>query len=105
MTKCYSLVPVAILTEDVDKYKEILQKTVVDWQIDFILDTEFRYNDDKRDTAEELFELDYISNIIMGSGYNYGCMIHDGSCEKKLAKYKLSNGDWLVVWFWEWYNK
>mgnify|MGYP003974326559 FL=1 len=53
----------------------------------------------------DIFKLSEIQEQMMGSGYTYGCNMNDGGHARIPAKVKLSNGDWLFVWFWEWYNK
>lgn len=53
----------------------------------------------------DIFELGDIAKLMMGSGYTYGCSMNDGSHARIPVKVKMSNGDWLFVWVWEWYNK
>jgi hypothetical protein len=59
----------------------------------------------RHETYADIFELSNIQKLMMGSGYTYGCSMHDGDNARVPLKVKMSNGDWLFVWVWEWYNK
>jgi len=68
--------------------------------IDLAFDSEF-----VKETYSDHFELTEIQKQMMGSGYTSCCNMHDGHGSRVSAKVKMSNGDWLFVWVWEWYNK
>jgi len=95
----YGVVPIAILTDDTKNYSEAIRGLPF---ADLILD--FDWHKEMNGTAK-LLEINRITEMLMGSGYSYGCSTNDGGCQRKYAKLKLSNGDWLYVAFWEWYNK
>lgn len=95
------IVPIAILTDDIMKYKPSLQRNRVPF-LDLILDREWH----KDRLGDELLpELSKVGSILLGTGYMHGCSINDGHPELQKARLKLSNGDWIYVAFWEWYNK
>jgi hypothetical protein len=96
----YGVVPTALLTNDTKKYRNNLLGKVP--YIDLALDSDY-WKEMRR--GVEFLEPSDIARLFLGSGYSEGCSIHDGGHELKPAKLKLSNGDWLYVWFWEWYNK
>lgn len=107
----YGIIPTAILTNDVGKYEPKLKGLPF---LDLILDQEFVKHQHKgkwveknwqRPGFQEIFSLSKIQKQMMGSGYNSGCLMNDGDNSCLPAKVKLSNDDWLFVWFWEWYNK
>jgi hypothetical protein len=108
--RSYGIIPTAVLTKDVSKYKDALKNNPF---ADLSLDHEFvkeHYGGDTVDSKcgpkyNEIFETSQVQTIMLGTGYTYGCSHHDGSHSCIPAKMKLSNGDWLFVWFWEWYNK
>lgn len=96
----YGVVPVAVLTDDPEKYRKSLTGNIP--FVDLALDSDFCKGQRSED---EHFVLSDIKRLFLGSGYTYGCSIFDGGGHLESAKLKLSNGDWLYVWFWEWYNK
>lgn len=96
----YGVIPVAVITSDNQIYKESLEKNGHLFA-DIILDSEYL----KEQYGSELLQLSEIARLFLGSGYSEGCRINDGHNSLQPAKLKLSNGDWLYVWFWEWYNK
>lgn len=98
--QAYGIVPVAILTDDPNKYKDAIEENHPPFP-DMAIDADFQMEmmDDRILTICEVGE------IIMGTGYSYGCNHFDGSKKRVYAKLKLSNDDWLYVAFWEWYNK
>ncbi len=97
-TQVYGVIPTVLLTDDPEKYREALTGQVA--FLDMALDSDYW-----KEARRELFALGDIARLFLGSGYSEGCSIHDGSHQLKPAKLKLSNDDWLFVWFWEWYNK
>ena len=109
----FGIIPTAVLSNDVNKYK-LLCKPYLPF-LDLAFDQDFvketcagggRMLSGKSDESyADIFELSDIQNLMMGRGYTYGCSMHDGHGSKIPAKVKMSNGDWLFVWVWEWYNK
>ncbi len=112
-SKVYGIVPTAILTDDTQKYAESLkhipfQETALDsdFHKEMYGKHTFKSRPGKRgQEINELFKLTPIQCQVMGSGYTDGCRANDGSHYQTPAKVKMDNGDWLFVWFWEWYNK
>ena len=115
----YGIVPTAVLSDDVSKYEKSMMKSINEYGsnqlVDLALDQEFVKESIANGgcTVEgnhlyseyaEVFGLNDIQELMMGSGYTFGCNMHDGSHARIPAKVKLSNGDWLFVWFWEWYG-
>lgn len=109
--KVYSIIPTAVLTDRVRKYEPKLKHLPF---LDLTMDQDFvkdHYKGElleknwKRPAIQEIFTLTPIQEQMMGSGYNCGCNMNDGDKSCLPAKVKLSNDDWLFVWFWEWYNK
>ena len=99
--RVYGIVPVALLTDDSKKYKESIKTSTVVAFPDLALDADW-YRQMREDS---LLNIHPVAELLMGSGYTVGCNHLDGSPRRKFAKLKLSNGDWLYVAFWEWYNK
>lgn len=92
----FGALPVAILTKDASKYKTSCKK---EW-LDGAFDHEWN-----RHMHKQWWELSEIGKVLMGTGYTDGTTIMDGSGERVLLKAPLDNGDSLLVWCWEWYNK
>jgi hypothetical protein len=119
--RVYGIVPVALLTDDPKKYEESVQQSPLVPFPDLVLDAKWHKEMQKDqlldigDIAELLMgtgfkegcllDVGVIAKCLMGSGYSGGCNHLDGSRQRNFAKLKLSNGDWLYVAFWEWYNK
>lgn len=98
----FGIIPTAIISDDVKKYLPSLKKSIA--FPDLAIDQEFIKNS-YQDDLYSVFELTEIQTLVMGSGYTYGYVMGDGNNGCVPAKFKLSNGDWLFVWVWEWYNK
>ena len=96
----YSVVPIALLTKNPEQYREVIEENCHSTDISHIMDVEWHNRQ-----GEDILDLPRIGVLLMGSGYTYGCSFRDGHSEVQFAKLKLSNGDWLYVAFWEWYNK
>lgn len=97
----YGIVPVALLTDDPKKYEEsVLKAPCIPFPY-LALDAGFHRGMQKN----FLLDIHDVAKLLMGSGYSEGCNHLDGSRQQKFAKLKLSNGDWLYVAFWEWFNK
>jgi len=104
--KVYGIMPVAVLSDNISKYKEQLKLS------DYALDNEWtKHNAElvpksyNKPAYMDIFELTKVQKHLMGTGFTYVCSGYDGSNSCIPAKMKLDNGDWLFVWFWEWYNK
>jgi len=97
--KFYGVVPNTLFTKDASKYIEPLSHVHGEHTIEMILDTDW-WMRQHRPMERSKFE-----NLLLGSGYTYGCSINDGNGRPQPAKIKLNNDDWLFVHFWEWYNK
>lgn len=98
LNSVYGIVPSALITTDIHKYEEGIRANAP--FPDLALDIEF-----VEDTMPFNGEIPFIQSLLMGSGYTSGCNHFDGSHKREMAKVKLSNDDWLLVYFWEWYNK
>lgn len=98
--KVYGIVPVAILLKSISEYEATVRDSGLPFP-ELVLDLEWN----REQFGEELLRIPRMGKLLMGSGYNQGCCHNDGSFERKYAKLKLSNGDWLYVAFWEWFNK
>lgn len=110
----YAIIPTAILTDDIHKYADCLQGVPFP---ELALDSEFAKDMNGKQTFKprpfrvdeqeinEIFKLTHIQSLMSGSGYTFGCLQNDGHHYQLPAKVKMDNGDWLFVWFWEWYNK
>lgn len=46
-----------------------------------------------------------MAQVAMGSGYNAGIHLNDGSCSKKTVAMDVDTGDTIACLVWEWYNK
>lgn len=110
----YGIVPVAVLSDNIHKYKGLFWEgdaNPLPLDVDFVKESygkrtfEMRYRGSRDFEINEIFKLTPIQTLVMGSGYSYGCSFNDGNHSCLPAKVKMSNGDWLFVWFWEWYNK
>lgn len=99
--RAHGIVPVALLTDDPEKYRESVQASTVVPFPNLVLDADW-HREMQKDT---LLDIHPVAELLMGSGYCSGCNHLDGGHKRKFAKLKLSNGDWLYVAFWEWYNK
>lgn len=95
----YGIVPIALLTNNPSQYEQTLTRRRHP-RPDYVVDTNCHKMWEKK-----TLELTRFGDVLMGTGYSYGCSNWDGNCSQKQAKVNLSNGDWLYVIFWEWYNK
>lgn len=50
-------------------------------------------------------DLPKMLHVGMGSGYNDGIMMNDGSAYKRFVCMDLENGDFVLAVTWEWFNK
>lgn len=103
----YSIVPVAVLTDNTEKYTNNLK--IPDCVL-FAFDSQciklaFGPIKEQDKLIHPMFSITLVGSHLMGTGYTSYCSMYDGSRECMPAKMKLSNGDWLFVWFWNWYNK
>ena len=90
----YGIMPSAVLTDDTQKYNNLNV-----WNKDIVLDSDWN----KRN--KECLGLQLVGTHLMGTGFTYGCQASDGNCTLEQGKLQLSNGDWLFVYFWLWFNK
>jgi hypothetical protein len=96
----WGMVPIAILSDNIEKYRSTLQEMAVAF-LDLVMDHKWN----KEMHKEDLLKIGEITEHLMGSGYSHGCSVNDGHRRRVYAKLKMSNGDWLYVAVWEWYNK
>jgi hypothetical protein len=92
----FAAVPVAILTDDTNKYRLSAKKEWYDGAFD---------HEWNRQMHPDWWKIGEIGKILMGTGYTSGTTIMDGSKSRIPLKAPLDNGDFLLVWCWEWYNK
>jgi len=100
------MVPFAVRSLDIKKYAPALEEhgfgepaqqfsrtnLILDWQY-------------HADTVEDWRTvMTRFHSLMMGSGYTEGTRTTDGFGEQKQGFVELDNGDFLEVWFWEWYN-
>lgn len=97
--RVYGVVPCALLTNNPKQYEPTLKESSCPFP-DMVLDTDFI-----RSICGDILEISEVQLLYMGSGYTQGCSHFDGIKQRKTAKLKLSNNDWLFVYFWEWFNK
>ncbi len=97
--KAYGVVPICILSNRIEKYKSLIPKESP--SPFFVLDHEYW----KKQYGKKLHNISQIGKLLMGSGFPKGSTGSDGRCEVTKAKFRLSNDDYLMVAFWEWYSK
>ena len=103
----YAAIPVAIITTDVNRYKIGAYKDVKEpgsWNAMPFDHDWFRGMHGNRH-EEDMFKLDGLRKLMMGSGYTSFTMPSDGSPGWAKVGVALDNGDRLMCWAWEWYNK
>lgn len=121
--KHYCVLPLALISKNItnnypaymDTINEFNKKMVQDTDYDFSLFFNTNFYDDKElivkglfPFEETIYEINNSNNpvdILLGSGYTYGQLPHDGHNEYKILGLELSNGDYLLVKAILWYNK
>lgn len=93
----YWIVPVALISDDLKNNYAHFEH----WNKNYLFDHEWH----EQMWSERRWELQKIQQLLLGSGYTVGTMSNDGFGEVRQTKVKLSNGDYLWVHFWVWYNK
>jgi hypothetical protein len=94
----YSLIPLAIMSTDIHKYKDSVK--IPSFKLDMIFDFEwtsyhFPVNEHNHD----------ISKSLLGHGYTFCTLPYDGSPGTELTLMELSNGDHVICKSIIWYNK
>lgn len=96
----YHTIPLVLLYNNKDVYDFL--KNITDKSYNsYILDSDFT----KHLYKDEIFELNRIQNILMGTGYTFATLPSDGTYSKKLVKIDLENNDSLICSTFIWYNK
>lgn len=100
----WSLLPFAIITDNYDQYLPYYVKhdshtykwwTDTEWTKKCIMDNE----------EGDIGGPNLIQNTILGSGYQTGILQSDGSHSVIVVNLELNNGDKIMCYSWEWYNK
>jgi hypothetical protein len=94
----FGALPIAILAEDREKYQVgrfASKYNSYAWDMDFL----------KEVYKDRCFACEGIYQTLMGSGYTSYTRIGDGHGSRIHVKLKMSNGDHLLCYAWEWYNK
>lgn len=97
----FGVLPYLILAQDRDKYKtgrfdpKYSRYGHHAWDMEFLKDT----------YKERLFECEGIFSTLLGSGYTSCTRVGDGHGSRINVKVQIDNGDHLLCWAWEWYNK
>jgi len=93
----YSVVPTWLITKNANKYaffdKHYMRDMYSDQQ--WMMQTWNYYHK----------SLGRFEKVMLGPGYTDFFMTHDGSSDGYDALLKLSNGDFVMVAIWHWYNK
>jgi hypothetical protein len=93
----YAIVPAALISSDLKgKYDHVQH-----WNKDYLFDHEFH----KDMFKEHITGLGEIGKLMLGSGWTSMTGVNDGSRSVITAIVNLDNGDQLLVYTWEWYNK
>lgn len=96
-TEYFPLIPVALLVNDIEAYRNCRFR----FGPDYTLDWEFH----KHMYKERVYEINDIQKIMLGTGYTSYTTFYDGHGRIEKKKINLDNGDALLTYFWEWYNK
>jgi translation initiation factor IF-1 len=59
----------------------------------------------RQQKEDDLFTPTRVQKLMLGSGHTIATLAHDGYGKVIKAKIPLSNGDFVLVHVWEWYNK
>lgn len=113
----YAIVPIAILTSDATRYTGEKSNRNT-WGYDILNDAEWnRYQgwgfsnegEDDLDTIRSRRHPDqHLGSVVramLGSGYNYSILPHDGGHNFIITAIPLDNNDKVIIIGWEWYNK
>lgn len=101
--KHYSLLPLFVLSDNVEKYRASLNANTINCNVDFALDHEWTMQMCSLDEHHQKF--DRIITANMGTGYTYSTMWNDGYPKQSICLVRLSNGDMLSCCYFEWFNK
>jgi len=109
------IVPVVLITNHFEQflagtwYQTMFQNMLDDWvdnaremQNDHLYDVKRMI---VSENGDEVFKHHRFLPMFIGSGYTDCTLASDGHGEIKEARVFLDNGDFLVVKYWEWYNK
>jgi hypothetical protein len=99
-TKHYSVVPTCIIGKSLKAYEGRLREHQK-WITNFLFIMKERL-DYANQTPSDVSDFTY---LMMGSGYTDGTMISDGGPQRVRGMVPLSDGNYLIVFFWEWINK
>jgi hypothetical protein len=89
-------VPFAILTKNLEKY--LSRGEWRPWIPDMVRDQRF--------VAENTWlEVSTVDTLLLGTGYMDFIMPRDGSNQLKIAALDIGDGDVVLVWHFEWFNK
>jgi hypothetical protein len=95
------MLPVEVLTDDVAKYRHPYIHTSFE---DMLFDPGF-LADMGQPIVPRQYEISRVMDTMLGPGYDKGRSPDDGSVGSGLGLVSLDNGDWLLVYTLEWYNK
>jgi len=96
-TSFYGLLPIAIKTNDVAKYR---QNGFENAAFNSIFDLEWQKN-----RIDQILSSNQISKAFLGHGFTDGTLPFDGDNAIVNVKLQLSNNDFILALTWEWYNK
>ena len=98
----FRIVPDFIIAKDIKKYEEFFPK----YMKDMIMDKEWTIKMSLIDTKGTFYRSpNKFQKVLLGPGYDLGCLTSDGSNKIVPITINISNGDKLVCWTYEWYNK
>lgn len=93
----FAVIPVAIISSDLKGKYDYVQH----WHKDYLFDHEFH----KQMYGNKITELGDIGKLMLGSGWTSMTGHNDGSRGLITVTINLDNGDQLLAYTWEWYNK
>ena len=106
-----AVMPFAILSKDIEKYRKgDFKKSVFDmtWDDDWTRSMSFKGDGENRfltNLSQYKVPDMNIYEVQMGHGYTFATLHTDGDADMVEAKVGIDNGDWLVIKTWMWFNK